>query len=279
MLADVRSANDVIAFEGKYGTARPADNIYIGAAWEGQRAMGAVWPNDVTSKSHYHRLLTALFNPIGFFRLVMDLAALRIFGFRIEKMHGPATFAFIFLFGGFGGHGLEAAVAPAWLLTGAAPGLMALYCALLCDIVIQRKKLSGSIVDVVVVISFIAFSLVLAPIPGSGVWAAFGGALFGLAAKGVTAAAQKTKHCEDGNRWKWWVLLAFFVCACAGLIAMIVTMLNMAKGEQLCPTCMNVCYDVACWCDPTRRLAIDTTAAFTPAQVSFFRNTSKFSKM
>ena len=73
---------------GKFGTARPADNIFLGAGWEGQRAMGAVWPNDVTNRNHYHRLLTALFNPIGFFRLVMDLAALRIFGFRIEKMHG-----------------------------------------------------------------------------------------------------------------------------------------------------------------------------------------------
>ena len=188
-------------------------------------------------------------------------------------MTGPATFAFIFLFGGFGGHGVEAALAPAWLFTGASPGLMALYCAMLCDLVIQRKKLSGIAVDVVVVAGFIAWTFILAPMPGSGVWAALGGAVFGMAAKGVAASAAKTQHCGEDNRCKWWALLAFFVCVCSGLIAAIVLMLEKAKGGQLCPTCMNACYNISCggWCDPTRRLAIDAEAAFLPEQIAYLQ--------
>lgn len=258
---------------GKFGFAKPSENIFLGAGWSGQRAMGAVWPNDLATRDHYHRLLTALFNPIGFFRLLFDLVALRMFGCRIEKIHGPATFAFVFLFGGFGGHGLEAILAPAWLTTGASPGLVALYIAMLVDIVSQRKKHAGAVIDAAVVMGFVVWTFLLAGMPGSGVWAAFGGALFGWVAKMVAHCASKTQaKCK--NPKAWWAGLVFFVLACAGLIAGVVLLLTSAEERQICTSCMEACYDVACWCDPTRRLAVNATAAFTPDQIAFFKSSS-----
>jgi len=73
----------------------------------------------------------------------------------MERRHGAAVTAALYFFGGIGGHGLEAVLAPSWLSTGAAPGLAALCAALLFDTCIRwvclhrccRWKDGGFLVD------------------------------------------------------------------------------------------------------------------------------------
>merc|ERR1711990_1249105 len=103
---------------------------------------------------------------------------------------------------------------------------------MLVDIVSQRKKHAGAVIDAAVVMGFVVWTFLLAGMPGSGVWAAFGGALFGWVAKMVAHCASKTQaKCK--NPKAWWAGLVFFVLACAGLIAGVVLLLTSAEERQI----------------------------------------------
>jgi rhomboid protease GluP len=245
---------------------KPNVNIFLGTDWEGLRQQGASWPEDVVSNGQYYRLFTALFVPIGFFRLCWDLVALRFFAYRCEKLHGPLFLFSIFMFGGFGGHGFEAAMAPAWLSTGAGPGLMALYVAFAVDLYRERKEYSGVLLDILCMCGFIASSLLLAGFPGSGMYGQIGGAVFGLVAKLLCCCVDDLQRkCSRPGRMYTAIMVLLMVCVVLtwGMTAL----LTAAKDRQLCKGCMNLCYDVACMCDATKRLNVPPWA-FTPDQLA-----------
>jgi len=83
------------------------------------------------------RLVTAMLLHGGIIHLVFNMLVLMFVGRGLEKAHGTATAAAIFLLGGFGGNVLSALFLPQFVSVGASGGIFAMLGACLADIVMN----------------------------------------------------------------------------------------------------------------------------------------------
>lgn len=108
---------------------------------------GALYSPFIQQYKEYYRLITAVFLHIGFSHLLYNMAALYIFGSRVEKVLGRVNFLLLYLLAGLGGsllsYGVAIATGVPKLAAGASGAIYGLQGAALYTAMHRRGNLEG----------------------------------------------------------------------------------------------------------------------------------------
>jgi membrane associated rhomboid family serine protease len=103
--------------------------------------LGALQMREMVATGTWYRLLTAIFLHGGIIHLIVNMIAIGLLGRAVERNHGFAHAAVIFLISALGGNIISCIMQPGYILVGSSGGLFGLMGSCVADIVLNWKLL------------------------------------------------------------------------------------------------------------------------------------------